>query len=524
MVKSGICGFAWLTIVLLAFSSDSAAMQNPAPGPSFSCSKATTRVEKLICSDKDLSALDLEYSRLYNERLQESDSLGVRAIQGTARLWLDVRDKCSGAVESTQIRPYEQACLTSWYRQRISEFSDFPKSPAQWSPELIDGIPTYIDPSRSSRGPRTPKLVPDVYLKAPGSHRFFKGAFGEGVPQPARIDWSSLYSVYRNVLGSLTLVSRGAGDLVERYFFNQDGRLAAQERRFAQKTGTKATDIYVEAETVFYGPNGKETSRVEEVLQGGRIAPKRKDISVPPLEKPAFDSFAGLSDRFKDAGPLDPDKLGLCYLDLNDGYGTFARIVNFEALPLDGYEHSIPPVNYRGSMDFGGPLPKDVAGTTELLGSLGGKRVYSVAYLMNLFVIVVEREPDRYLPVLYVSPERKIDSLWVTQIEGRDVLFYSSTLSGTGNFVDEWYFVLDHGIPKSVEYRTALGEELKKILPEHYGIWKGGGFDLNTLTFSNSVWKDGDPNGGPSGGSVTVHFGFENGHFVVKSSKWDKPN
>jgi hypothetical protein len=163
------------------------------------------------------------------------------------------------------------------------------------------------------------------------------------------------------------------------------------------------------------------------------------------------------------------------------------------------------------------------AGQSQAIGTLSGKKVYSVIYPGGLTGILVERQTNRYLPALFVSPERPIDSLGIVKMEGEDVLVYSSTIPGTGNFRNEWYFVSNHGIPKRVDYESVLSDELKKILPEHYGVWKGGGFDASTLTFSHSVWKDGDANCCPSGGSVKVLLGLKDGRFVVKSSHWEKP-
>lgn len=105
-----------------------------------------------------------------------------------------------------------------------------------------------------------------------------------------------------------------------------------------------------------------------------------------------------------------------------------------------------------------------------------------------------------------------------------EILHYSSRISGTGNFTDEWYFVLDRGVPRNVEYQTVLLAELKRILPEKFGVWKGGGFNLESLTFSHGVWRDSDGNCCPTGGSVEVVFGFEDGRFLVKSSRYRKPD
>src|SRR5262245_10052341 len=96
MIRCGICGFASITIVLLALSSDSSArttaMQNRAPGPSFSCANATTNTEKLICADQGLSALDDKYARLYNQRLRETGKSESDAIKRNAEFQLQFRE------------------------------------------------------------------------------------------------------------------------------------------------------------------------------------------------------------------------------------------------------------------------------------------------------------------------------------------------------------------------------------------------------------------------------------------------
>ncbi|PYR83179.1 MAG: hypothetical protein DMG19_19760 [Acidobacteria bacterium] len=86
------------TSLTMAFRSSAraAGMQEAGgAGPSFPCEKATTSVEKLICSDRNLSALDLEYSRLYGQRLQESDKPEAEEIRSRAKSSLQTRDNCA---------------------------------------------------------------------------------------------------------------------------------------------------------------------------------------------------------------------------------------------------------------------------------------------------------------------------------------------------------------------------------------------------------------------------------------------
>ena len=520
--KEGVYRFFAIIIVLSlpALSFICLAAQTPRVGPSFSCQKATTSTEKLICSDRELSALDLEYSHLYDKQVQESsDKAEINGIKSNAKFFLQNREYCmNDTVNSALIKSYELTCLTSWYHERIADLSDLPNPPHdEWTPKLVDGAFMYADRHRGLQRTRAQKPAPDIYFKAPGVDRLFKMSGGDGIPQPARIDPSVRYSVYQNLLGSLTYVEevRDDGHLQFRYFFNRGGRLAAQERSFSRKTGAGLTDFYGERETVLYSASGGETRRLRPMLSFGKITTQRKDLSPGRLETPSFRSFTAFAEaRLKDAERLDADRLGLCYLDLDDGYGPSTWVLNFESRPLVTYEHSVPPINYRG-VDFGGDQPSDMPGTIEDIGTLSGKRVYSVTYsALGLVLIIVEREPDRYLPVLYSG--RQADRLGITTIDGQNILFHTARVSGNGGSTVEWYFVLDNGIPKKIEYGNTVGEEIKKTLPEHCEAWRGGNLNVDTVTYS--LYFRGDC---PAGNVFRARLGFENGHFVVKSSSWE---
>jgi len=494
-------------------------------GPSFACDKATSLSEKLICSDRELSSLDLEYSRLYRDRLQEPDRAEVAEIRSNAQSFLQFRDRCADeSLGARSLRASEIDCLVQWYHGRIAELSDLPTSaPREWSPRLVAQANVHVDRHRGLFRVRSKKPIPEIYFKAPGVAKFFKMRGEDGAPQPARVDRSISYAVYQDVLGSLTYVRQflNDGHLDVDYFFNKDGRLAAVERRFDTMSNG---GVYVEYETVFYDAAGRETRRTQRAFYGGKLTVIRKELSLPRLQKPLETSWAAFSSaRFRAAESLDPTRLGLCHIDVRDGYGQSARILNFAAEPLEVYERSIQRISYR-SIDNLADQPVKVRGMSEAVGTLGGKRVYSVTYPTGLVVVLVERQTGRFLPVLYVSPEMEIDHLEVANVDGEEVLYYSSRISGTGGFTSEWYLILDRGVPRNVEYRTVLMAELKKLLPENYGVWKGGGFDLKTLTFSHGVWKDGDANCCPSGGSVEIVLGFEKGRFFVKSSHWEKPD
>jgi uncharacterized protein YecT (DUF1311 family) len=79
--------------------------------PSFDCARIKAGAERLICSDKDLSKLDVELSQAYSKaRNKLSDKNQIRSEQN---IWLkSVRNACS-----------DKECMIKAYEQRISNLS-----------------------------------------------------------------------------------------------------------------------------------------------------------------------------------------------------------------------------------------------------------------------------------------------------------------------------------------------------------------------------------------------------------------
>lgn len=77
--------------------------------PSFDCSKATTPVEKLICTNPELSKLDIGLAEMYKEAVSKD-----RSIRDDQRAWNVEKNKCTDA-----------DCLKSAYEDRISELTNF---------------------------------------------------------------------------------------------------------------------------------------------------------------------------------------------------------------------------------------------------------------------------------------------------------------------------------------------------------------------------------------------------------------
>jgi uncharacterized protein len=94
----------WVGMIALATSS-------LALGASFDCAKASTSIEKTICSDKQLSELDDSLAVAYKNAASSSDSATVKARQ---RAWIsDERNKCQ-----------DSSCLKAVYSKRLAELTN----------------------------------------------------------------------------------------------------------------------------------------------------------------------------------------------------------------------------------------------------------------------------------------------------------------------------------------------------------------------------------------------------------------
>lgn len=94
---------------------------------SFDCSKATTRTEKMVCANPELSQLDESLSRAYRAVQKRFGKAAAR----DQRWWLLLRDECS-----------DESCLKLRYELRIEEL----KSPEYAAkPGEAHVITTYIN-------------------------------------------------------------------------------------------------------------------------------------------------------------------------------------------------------------------------------------------------------------------------------------------------------------------------------------------------------------------------------------------
>jgi uncharacterized protein len=99
----------------------------PAQAVSFDCGKAQTKVEKLICGDTELSRLDEDLSKAYQQTLERSDDKQIPTDE--QRQWLkQVRNAC-----------HDAGCLKHAYEARISQLNALSSAPSETSTGAVEG-------------------------------------------------------------------------------------------------------------------------------------------------------------------------------------------------------------------------------------------------------------------------------------------------------------------------------------------------------------------------------------------------
>lgn len=81
-------------------------------GQSFDCAKATSAIEKMICADTELKALDTRMAQLYAQALEAVPAAEQPGLRTEQRDWIKARDACATATEP------RRDCVSYAYTQR----------------------------------------------------------------------------------------------------------------------------------------------------------------------------------------------------------------------------------------------------------------------------------------------------------------------------------------------------------------------------------------------------------------------
>ena len=107
-----------------------AALALAASAPSFDCARATTNVEKMICADPELAAVDRAVARLYSG-VSRADRKRFFTSQAG---WLKERDRCE-----------DRGCLLGKYDERFFDLFPPSKVPTRYGNKINNGTLAVLE-------------------------------------------------------------------------------------------------------------------------------------------------------------------------------------------------------------------------------------------------------------------------------------------------------------------------------------------------------------------------------------------
>ncbi|HRT05507.1 MAG TPA: hypothetical protein P5204_07395 [Kiritimatiellia bacterium] len=177
------------------------------------------------------------------------------------------------------------------------------------------------------------------------------------------------------------------------------------------------------------------------------------------------------------------------------------------------------------------PLPAEYDLENFKVRQIGPWRHFEVFDVTNeklKLKTIILRDPSGTHKILYAqfyfSTASVDDYPRIRTIAGESVLIYRTRVPGTGNFYDEYYWLLnnDTGLPEAIDL-SPIDVAIKKILPEKCGVWKGGGLNFENLSYSSGVWQEGDGNCCPTAGRIDLILDLVNGKLTVTARRYN-PN
>ena len=216
------------------------------------------------------------------------------------------------------------------------------------------------------------------------------------------------------------------------------------------------------------------------------------------------------------------------------GKGQRAREI-IDAKPLEYFTRQLADfdaeIGWRKANDKLQDWSK-IRSTINTVGLFAGEQVVDIFYYAAeddkrtkaFGKMVLIGNNNQFRPVIWILDENGVafSASEIKVVQGITVLATRSRIDGSGNYYYEDYFGFDQKNKTPVNFRPDDAIELatKKNLPAGHGVWKGGGFDLDNMVYKHSVWKDGDSNCCPSGGTIKLQLQFKRNRIVVSKSSY----
>jgi len=181
---------------------------------SYDCTKATAKVEKLICGDAQLAQMDIELMRLYRLALTDENSVPrPDKVALDQQFWVDARNQCAS---QSDIR----TCTIASYAKRAHQLRQG------------SAIVRTKDPSRLTEGP--------LAYRCAGLNALIAATFFTTQPGVVFLTWANSSVTLNQVPSELGTQYTGK-DLQGSYSFRQDGNSA-----YFQKPGSGGMSCSVE--------------------------------------------------------------------------------------------------------------------------------------------------------------------------------------------------------------------------------------------------------------------------------------
>jgi uncharacterized protein len=127
------------------------ALAAQAPGPSFSCQRASAPQEKLVCSRRTLAKADLETDSAYRGALARLSPEGRRQLRLSQRAWLSFRNAvCPLGRRGTDIRRSTETCLEARYSERTYQLKEAVRRIGPYRVVRLDGYEVWPAPGHSA--------------------------------------------------------------------------------------------------------------------------------------------------------------------------------------------------------------------------------------------------------------------------------------------------------------------------------------------------------------------------------------
>ena len=163
------------------------------PNPSFNCAKATTKIEKLICSDNSLSEQDKELGELVSEiKINYSDDRLDSFLKGQ-RIWLKLRGEAC-VLTSDKLSSADQIeCMQSVYSERVKELTeqntisatinidsilDAPENLSPYSPQEMGSVRFSYHDDMDFGLERVPQTCRELYTLTSGAWKYGADTIG----------------------------------------------------------------------------------------------------------------------------------------------------------------------------------------------------------------------------------------------------------------------------------------------------------------------------------------------------------